>query len=364
MQISVSERPDPSSNLSIEWEIKEMKTEAQNLEIVWTPTKAGIYNEVIVLSSDNGLQKDVKLVMKSIEAKKLKVTVTQKIRPQLSKRLKPSPKKISVNRIALQQSANAEKTFKLATSTPAITKVPLKENNHNIEKTFQTISTDEYFKQIDKENKNPVASNNLFENLNFTPLKNMATIHENSLDNLAALPTPLRDYKMQECNIRLEDSNVSILANMETPKITRKTVTIVDTNTYNQNENNVTVMVENSSSNVIENMIGKTFVKANLFENFDELSMIDKTRNITPPPVLSVIEEENEIGFQSKTFNIEEKKKIEGVSALIEICVYYIVLFNFSSLEFFDSYITKANFIINKRASQTKSKLCMARINA
>lgn len=386
-----------------------------SLELVWNPSKGGIFKDVVQLTDSKGNKKDVYLTMKSIEVKKAGAKKTWQAPPVMPKRLKTSPKRAVVKKeVVLQQKASILKRSvqdnnRLA--SPITSQIrPLGDSNLNGTNIFNAegmnfSNLDNLFasNRLNKENKSPITPPNpggLYTDIKFTPRTETIPKESSSIEYLASLPTPKgemyietrRHFSPERVRFTIPDisklntpnpvnaSDMSVMAEMPTPtglygEMSHKIMTIKsekDTparaNTTNfaphifstLTKQAMTVGDEDSlggkelffdaledtfgtqkALGSLERLSTDTYIKSENLERFssetyvkcpispmtvheEELGqtiaqpVMDKTRILTPPPPLSMIEEESEVdttshvrqdGLQSKTFNVNDRNK-------------------------------------------------------
>lgn len=195
IKVTVTKIPKPEHNIVIEWSTNKIPPQSQiNLEVVWSPLKAVSCRETIQISDNYGNKKDVAVILKSFEPKKLR-----KVGPSgYHKKLKlktPSPPK-HFNRPTSTAKSTVSTFFEYSESQSThhqLTVSPLR-NTTNVrvqQDVFERIQFSSH--RTDKENSVPGTPGNasaLFDNIHFTPKTQTKPRNESKLEYLSSLPTP------------------------------------------------------------------------------------------------------------------------------------------------------------------------------
>ncbi|XP_055587217.1 protein abnormal spindle [Uranotaenia lowii] len=275
IKVLVTRIPRPEFCLGLEWTSYDIPPQGeQQMELVWNPNKIIANKEVIQISDTYGNRKDVTVILKSIELKKVPLKKPgSKPTPIIPKKLKlksPSPPKASLKRniLAKKKESPLSKGFH-STASPSRAVHATKGNVLRLNTGSNIFSTSAFnFSQVPdtadtdksngKENISPVVSENvsrMFDTLKFTPSNNGGG---HNISYLADLPTPVNylnvdDFRLDKTNTVLRKrlslspelnhgnimeqattpqllnvhANQSYLAMKETPKTANKIDSIV-----------------------------------------------------------------------------------------------------------------------------------------
>jgi abnormal spindle-like microcephaly-associated protein len=230
------------------------------MELIWVPTKLECCRETLQLLDQYGNKKDISVILKSVELKKV-AKRTGNVFHQVPKKLKmknPSPPR---NLIA-RRSIVTKKTSIVETVEIHKLRSPLGQRNEHfnidainfssIDMTYETRTVGANEDQENTSPNTPVNASSLFDNLKFTPATETKSKSTSKLEYLASLPTPqdLRreDFvqinnttrrnliingispdqprfslsKQQTPNVTAGFPNYSILSHLATPSSTKK----------------------------------------------------------------------------------------------------------------------------------------------
>ncbi|XP_065076983.1 protein abnormal spindle [Ochlerotatus camptorhynchus] len=220
IKVLVTKIPKIEFNLGLEWTSCDIPArEERQLELVWNPMKLFASKEVLQMSDSCGNKKDIALILKSTELKKVPVKKpVLKQAPLLPKKLKlksPSPPKAGLKR-NLGSKKWASPLKKSFASPPApVVRPPIPKVNvlgpTNVSNIFSSSAFNfshvsesaQLNPRANKENVSPVTPENaskLFNSIKFTPSD------KNDLSYLADLPTPVNYMKVDD--IRLDKPNL------------------------------------------------------------------------------------------------------------------------------------------------------------
>ncbi|XP_053698807.1 protein abnormal spindle [Sabethes cyaneus] len=257
IKVLVTKIPKAEFNISLEWTSADISSgEECQLELVWNPLKVISSKETIQISDSIGNKKDVALILKSSDSKRVapkKTVCKQATIPRKLKLKSPSPPKQIIKRTVTMK--KRESPLKKSFLTTQSNCLVVSKNNVLVDRTAANIFSEVNFSRIssepmqfsmaaDKENvspQTPERNSNLFKGIQFTP---------SSKDNshLADLPTPVNPLKTSaflydktttitkkpyispngDQYLRVRDihslpSDQSVLAMAETPKSNYKT---------------------------------------------------------------------------------------------------------------------------------------------
>lgn len=207
----MSKSPKSDYNLSLEWTSTTIPANGEvSMELVWIPTKVEGCRENLQLSDQFGNKKDIAIVLKSVELKKIVKRSTNPLIaiPKKLKLKSPSPPRSFIKRSVITKKSTWS-TMEIQVENSRSKKPiepspsPLTERNlNNASNIFSAnpinySAIDDMFEN--NENKENVASSEspstpqastLFDNIKFTPATETKTRSTSKLEYLASLPTP------------------------------------------------------------------------------------------------------------------------------------------------------------------------------
>lgn len=326
-EVSVTKQPKEELNLALEWTTSEIAPQSQkNLEIVWSPVKIVSCRELIQISDGNGNKKDVAVILKSCELKKIS---SRKRGPAgLPKKLKlkaPSPPKHFFLPTSATTSSKSSAPTDVAFENN-VAKLPLSplRNTANLnmqaDRLDHTNNLSYRHLNTNKENSAPFTPKNastLFDNIRFTPLTETKPKCESKLEYLSSLPTPVdtnrKDIVFTDLSLRRNlmkdaispDKVTGFQSQAETPQI------------HSRDPGRMPTIELQLTKETVH---GNTFVRdaeTHEIELDDQGSMLGNTRVISTTP-LCVISEENQLVTRTAFHQTFEVNKLPSLTCLEE----------------------------------------------
>lgn len=291
----------------LEWSINNLAPQSQkNLELVWSPLKVVSCRETIQITDENGNKKDVSIILKSCELKKMS---SRKLGPKKLKLKSPSPPKSFIRSVS---ASTPTKGLTLTDLKKNIPSQPLRKFSNILQPDLVDRTNLAYYRNstIDKENNaphTPKSASTLFDNIRFTPLTETKPKCESKLEYLSSLPTPV--------GVRRDDIILTDMTRRNLMEVSISPETGDEKAPHTHNHQTESVVPTIQFQFVKDTFDGNTFVTdvvTNEIEIVQEsqYSILGNTRVMSPlGKTLGIISEEDQLITETKFHKTFEVNK-------------------------------------------------------